>query len=157
MAPSVGYKNYTHTHCAGIYLIRNLITHDLYIGSSVKISKRWHAHRLSLRSGTHANPKLQSAWNKYGEYNFDFTIAEVLEDVELLIPREQDWIDWARASNINLYYIKDRADSPLGMKVSDETRLSLSAATTTVYLVALAGFAVAALTTYGTIRARRIR
>jgi hypothetical protein len=56
----------------GVYQIKNLVSGKSYIGSSNIIQKRWTQHRRELRAGIHFNPKLQNAWNKYGEENFKF-------------------------------------------------------------------------------------
>lgn len=75
----------------GIYKIRNIVNNKLYIGSSCRMQKRKTEHLYDLRRNKHHSPKLQNAWNKYGENNFVF---EVIEEVEKnLIIREQFWID----------------------------------------------------------------
>ena len=45
-----------------IYRIRNILTGKFYIGSSIDIERRWHEHRLHLRTDRHANKHLQNAW-----------------------------------------------------------------------------------------------
>lgn len=53
----------------GIYQIKNLETENIYIGSSINISRRISAHKYLLKKGTHHCTFLQRAWNKYGEEN----------------------------------------------------------------------------------------
>ena len=60
----------------GIYLIENKINHKKYVGQSSDIVLRWYHHKTDLRSNIHHNRHLQSAWNKYGEDNFEFSILE---------------------------------------------------------------------------------
>lgn len=81
------YKNAV----SGIYQIKNLCTGKVYIGSSRIVQRRWHDHRRNLRNGIHTNPRLQNAWNKYGESNFEFSIIESCP-VEHLLFREQFYI-----------------------------------------------------------------
>ena len=61
---------------SGVYQILNLINGKIYIGSSVKLSVRCAIHTKELRRNIHSNPKLQLAWNKYGEENFEFSVLE---------------------------------------------------------------------------------
>lgn len=56
----------------GIYLIRNMVTDQVYVGSACSFRNRWNRHRLELNKGIHINPKLQNSWNKYGEDAFVF-------------------------------------------------------------------------------------
>lgn len=77
----------------GIYQIRNLINGKSYIGSSMRIKYRWKQHEFRLKKGNHHSYKLQRAWDKYGEDNFEFKIIEVVDDVDLLIEKEQYWMD----------------------------------------------------------------
>lgn len=78
-----------HTRC-GIYCITTP-NGSQYIGSSIKIERRWHEHRSTLRHGKHHSERLQAAWNKHGAaLRFD-----VLEEcaAQELNGREQAWID----------------------------------------------------------------
>lgn len=61
-------------HITGIYKIENLINHKVYIGQSIDIYTRWFTHKEKLRKGTGHNKYLQSAYNKYGEENFEYSI-----------------------------------------------------------------------------------
>jgi group I intron endonuclease len=77
---------------AGVYRIRNLVSGRNYVGSARCIADRWKSHRHMLRHGQHHAVALQRSWDKHGEVAFAF---EVLEEclVELLLDREQHWID----------------------------------------------------------------
>ncbi len=66
-----------------IYRIRNLVNEKLYIGSSRWTQKRFNKHSALLNKGTHPNPHLQNAWNKYGKAAFVF---ELIEEFPLGIP-----------------------------------------------------------------------
>ena len=60
---------------SGIYSIRNVTSGKRYVGQSVDIKGRWfNGHRPALRSGRHSNPRLQNAWNKYGEDVFEHIV-----------------------------------------------------------------------------------
>ena len=76
----------------GIYMIRNVVNGKVYVGKSFDIKKRWANHRYELNKGIHVNNHLQSAWNKYGEDSFEFSIIEECSEDEL--------------SNKEIYWIK---------------------------------------------------
>ena len=90
---------------SGIYKITNKITNKFYIGSAVDIKTRWSVHKRRLKTNTHDNKHLQSAWNKDGIQNFLFEIIELCER-EILIPTEQKYLDeykcWDREIGYNI-------------------------------------------------------
>lgn len=87
---------------SGIYCIINLKNSKRYIGSSKNIRQRLWNHRALLRKRRHDNIHLQSAWNKYGEQNFDFYVIERCDE-SLLLEKEQSYIDTMKPEyNINL-------------------------------------------------------
>jgi group I intron endonuclease len=105
---------------SGIYQIRNLVNGKRYVGSAVNIRARWASHRYYLRSGKHHSDHLQSAWNKYGEDSFEFSVVEFCAREELLA-REQFHIDCGCDYNKS-----PTAGSPLGVKWSKEARDNVS-------------------------------
>ncbi len=113
-----------------IYIIKNLTTGKLYIGSAQVVKRRWRKHRESLRRGDHCNKYLQNAWDKYGEEDFKFEILEEVFKDEDLLSSEQKWLDKALAFKRELgYNICPNAGSPLGRKVTAQTRQKISQAT----------------------------
>lgn len=83
---------------SGIYKITNIKNNFYYIGSSVDISSRLCNHKSTLRKNTHNNPKLQNAWNKYGEHSFSFEIIELC-DPKKLYKIEQKYLNKIKNSN----------------------------------------------------------
>jgi group I intron endonuclease len=75
----------------GIYCIENIINNKKYIGSSKSCWRRVKEHFTDLRGNKHKCVYLQNAFNKYGEDKFIFSIVEVVEDLSILIPREDYW------------------------------------------------------------------
>lgn len=68
-----------------IYIIKNLQNGKKYVGQTVNIEKRIYEHFRRLKKNTHVNVKLQNAFNKYGEENFEVTYkAYTCEDKEEL-------------------------------------------------------------------------
>lgn len=84
-------------HC-GIYLITNQLTNKLYVGSSRNIKKRWNNHKQQLKKKKHSNIFLQNAVDKYGLNNFNFSIIEECEIVDL-ITKEVDWVTFFDSRN----------------------------------------------------------
>lgn len=76
----------------GIYKIINTINGKCYIGSSININNRWGKHKALLRHNKHENIKLQNAWNKYGEENFEFVVVKECEN-EILLEEEQNYLN----------------------------------------------------------------
>jgi len=111
---------------SGIYVIRNTINDRYYVGSTVDKRTRWAYHRWCLRRNKHPNPHLQSAWNLYGEDNFEFVwVQDVPEDQ--LLDVEQGWLD----TNENGYNIAKSAYAfALGVKWPEERKRRLSATKT---------------------------
>ncbi len=81
-----------NTRC-GIYAITTP-NGTQYIGSSIKIERRWHEHRSTLRHGKHHSDRLQAAWAKHGNA-LRFEVLEECAEHELNA-REQAWIDRLR-------------------------------------------------------------
>ena len=75
----------------GIYMIKNKVNGNVYIGQAVDIYERRKEHISLLRRGRHINNHLQRAWNKYGEDNFEFSIVEECDE-NALNDREIYWI-----------------------------------------------------------------
>lgn len=116
--------NYKHISLfSGIYQIKNNITGDLYIGSSVNIKKRFNAHKCNLRNGIHRNTKLQRSFDKYGEGAFEFSIILICEN-EFLISNEARLVkEFNPSFNLRVVVENNR-----GIKLSDETKRKMSIA-----------------------------
>lgn len=59
-----------------IYKIINQITLEKYVGQTTNFSRRKQNHVSALNNNHHPNPKLQNAWNKYGEKNFIWEVTQ---------------------------------------------------------------------------------
>jgi predicted GIY-YIG superfamily endonuclease len=62
---------------SGVYLFRNNITNDLYVGSSITLSKRMTSHFYLANSGKATNLVLARAMRKYELKNFSLGILEI--------------------------------------------------------------------------------
>jgi group I intron endonuclease len=65
---------------AGIYLIRNNISGNGYVGQSARMRKRIADHFNLLRRKVHPNQHLQHAFSKYGELEFSYDFEVLCED-----------------------------------------------------------------------------
>ncbi len=115
----------------GVYRIHNIKTDKFYLGSAAGIkgvAGRFSVHRSKLRANTHNNPKLQAAWNKYGEDAFVFEVIEQCSIKQCLV-REQWYLDnWLFASEDSNrfdqlgYNINRQATSRQGAILSKKTK-----------------------------------
>jgi group I intron endonuclease len=110
---------------SGIYLIYNLKNGKFYVGSSVNIKRRWICHKRDLQNGSHCNSHLQRSWDKYGQNAFGWIVIEPVQDINLLIQREQFWIVTLEACKDG-YNLNPTAGSCLGRKHSAEARAKMS-------------------------------
>lgn len=82
-----------------IYKITCLSTRKVYVGKTTQLFKRMKSHYFSLSYDCHYNKKLQNAFNKYGEQNFEYEVIysfvpiEYLSFMELSVMLSYDCID----------------------------------------------------------------
>lgn len=85
-----------------IYKIINTTNSKIYVGSAIYFAGRKGLHLFELRNNKHKNRHLQASFNKYGESSFIFERLEDLTNENLLIEREQYYIDTLKPQyNIN--------------------------------------------------------
>lgn len=106
---------------SGIYMILNLLNGKRYIGSAVNLRMRRHDHFSALRRGTHKNPHLQNAFNKYGENTFGWVGLEYIEDIESLLLWEDIYLKMYWPTGL-LYNHCPTAGSMLGFKHEKESK-----------------------------------
>ncbi len=109
----------------GVYKILNKTNNKVYVGSSINITKRKYVHFNKLSNNKHKNIKLQNAYNKYGKNSFLFKIIEYVEDKNLLLVREQYWIEYFNSVE-NGYNICKFAGHTLGYKHTKEAKKKIS-------------------------------
>lgn len=115
----------------GVYVIVNMIDGygTTYIGSSQDIKARWAQHKYLLGKGQHFNKHLQNAWFKYGDAAFEFDILEEVNDSELLLQREQRWLNEYLGQPTPIYNIAKDTTAPMrGHTFSEEHKRNLSEA-----------------------------
>jgi len=76
----------------GVYLIKNVVTNEYYIGGSSDLWKRKTQHFNYLKQNKHHCKRLQESYNKYGLDNFTHEMLETCT-IENLIIREQYYLD----------------------------------------------------------------
>lgn len=105
-----------------IYMIRNTVNGNTYIGSSINFKSRKREHINDLIKNKHHSIALQRAFNKYGSESFCFEILEHVPNRENLINREQHYMDTMNPK----YNICKKAYSLLGFKKSKEDNMKNS-------------------------------
>lgn len=112
---------------SGVYGIYNTINGKIYVGSAIKLHRRYVDHVYFLNLGKHHSVLLQRAWIKYGENAFEARVLEYVDDKNNLVEREQYWIDLTNSCNPSLgYNISPTAGSVLGTKHSEAAKLRRS-------------------------------
>lgn len=112
---------------SGIYVITNRENGKIYIGSSVNIKYRWAGHKSDLGKQKHHSKHLQRSWLRYGAGSFEFSVLEYVEDTELLIEREQHYLDKLRPYEREIGYNNCKlASSCLGFRHTEESKRKMS-------------------------------
>lgn len=111
---------------AVIYRITNMANDNFYIGSAESFPRREWQHKYDLKRGQHKNPRLQSAWNKYGEEMFVFEIIEEVPPNRTAFDVENTYlmkcVGQPDCYNINTDAIGMRT----GIPMSEESKAKLS-------------------------------
>ena len=111
-----------------VYSITNIKNKKQYVGSSNNYPLRWSRHKCDLQKNCHLNQYLQNAWNKNGASNFIFEILEEIQDENLLLEFEQQWIDklWPNVYNLNKNAAKppSRTGIPHTLKTKKKMRFA---------------------------------
>jgi len=121
-----------YSHAQGVYGLLNIVNDKIYVGSSCErrgVAKRLNEHKTSLRKGKHSNSYLQKAWDKHGEGSFQFVMIEEVELEDMLVEREQFWMDQFKSHDKKHgYNICKLAYSSRGRVMSEETKSKISEA-----------------------------
>lgn len=108
-----------------IYQIENLVTHESYIGQTINFKQRQKTHINQLKGNRHENPKLQNAWNKYGEQEFHFRVWEFeINSEEELNKLECEYIKKYDSLNNGYNLVEGGGKPPLHQKVKDDDVIS---------------------------------
>ena len=110
----------------GVYLIRNTTDGKVYVGSSIDIDKRWQSHVNQMKGNRHQNAHLQSAWKKFGQDAFEFTVIEFCPEGTLII-REVVWVEYYDSLNPDKGY---NLEYPDRRGHTEETKKKISASHT---------------------------
>lgn len=111
---------------AVIYRITNMSNGKYYIGSADSFARREWQHKYDLRRGAHKNPRLQAAWDKYGEEMFVFEVLEEVPDGQSPLQVEDIWLV-QHVGKAECYNINPSAESPRsGMLMTAESKAKLS-------------------------------
>lgn len=136
---SGSYNAFDEWNGAGIYMFSGTyksqtIAQPIYIGSSNNLSRRiQYQHLNDLRKDSHCNIPLQNSFNKYGEEQFVVWCLETVTNDNLLIEREQYWLEEYRPfadefNGFNVCKTAGKGPDNLGKKASDETKRKMSEA-----------------------------
>jgi group I intron endonuclease len=100
---------------SGIYIIRNILNNDFYVGSAVNFRRRFNLHISTLSRNSNPCKHLKNAIDKYNIRNFTFEIVKQVSK-EDLIKEEQKYIDLLKPP----YNISKTAGSTLGCNYGEK-------------------------------------
>jgi len=128
------FKDYTLAALAyrGIYLIRNKLTSEVYIGVSEKtFSRDWFQEVDTLTKNKHTNLKLQTSWNNYQVIDFEFCRVQIFQPkdntkLKALYMSEQLWIAFYINNGIPVLNnsFKNLCSFEIGMYLNDKAKSS---------------------------------
>lgn len=103
---------------SGVYIFINNITEELYVGSSINLTKRMVSYYYYYNSDKPSKSIILRAMKKYGLENFSLGIIEFCpKDSKICLKLEQKWIDYYKPK----YNILTMAGNSFGYKHSIET------------------------------------
>jgi len=102
-----------------IYQITNTATGRFYVGSAKNLRRRLSAHRLQLKY------LIGRAIQKYGWEAFQVSILEEVDDPQMLIVREQYWLDKLQPFPPHGYNMCRTAGSSMGRRWTEEQRAKI--------------------------------
>jgi len=110
-----------------VYYITSLSTGRVYVGSTTRTTKQRFAEHLHyLRKNTHHSKHLQRIFNKYGEADLAFSVAQVCDECEDLLAAEQAHIDKNITIALNTAPVSDSIyaahHANRGRKMTDEEK-----------------------------------
>lgn len=110
-----------------IYTIENTVNGRLYVGRTNNPDMRKRGHFSELRRGVHGNPKLQNAFNKYGEAAFKFNVVESCES-EAIRDKEQEWFNKFNRDTSFLYncHFETHGGPICARPLSEDTKAKIS-------------------------------
>jgi group I intron endonuclease len=107
----------------GVYKITNSHNGKVYIGSSNNIGIRWNKHLSLLRNGKSKQKLMQKDFDRHGESLFSISILEKINVEKERFEREDFYIEKFKSYNEEFgYNTHQKSTSPVGRKVSEETR-----------------------------------
>lgn len=84
---------------SGVYVFINNITKELYVGSSINLTKRMVSYYYYYNSDKPTRSIILRAMKKYGLENFSLGIKEFcIQDPQICLKLEQKWIDYYGAA-----------------------------------------------------------
>lgn len=115
-----------------IYTITCSENGKTYVGSTMRYPRqRWLEHLHHLRKGKHRSRYFQHSYSKHGEESLTFRVVEHVEDLNMLLAREQFHIWRVEGSCLNSAEVSDSVHcariANTGRKQSDSERALRSA------------------------------
>lgn len=118
-AQTLPYRSQAPIVC-GIYTIRNPVTGNFYLGSSVDVYRRLRAHIQELRGRRHHSYRMQNLWTAKGEGCLEFCVDLLLDCRQEALAIEHQILQTAKPE------YNSSTDAYTGMKGRSHTPESLA-------------------------------
>ena len=107
---------------SGVYVLINTVNHQIYVGSSVDIDRRWGEHLDELRRGVKTK-RWQQDYAEHGEAAFLFQVLERCECVKrVLLAIGQYYLDTMQPFGDRGYNQSKKAGSNMGFRHTAESK-----------------------------------
>lgn len=90
---------------SGIGVLKNLKNDKEFVFKSFDLEKQWGLYQTQLNLNIHHNVDLQKDWNDLGSTNFEFIIAEEIDDEFIMIEEFDDYL--SDSNNYNSFDVSD--------------------------------------------------
>lgn len=120
----MSYNYEENKDLCGVYGLICIVNNKIYIGStSTKFSYRKSDHYSRLRNGKHTK-SIQKDYDMYGEESFVFDILFVSDNVQCIISKEIELIDYYKKLGIS--YNAHPGGEIVGNRATEKTKLKMS-------------------------------
>ena len=90
-----------------IYIIRNQLNNQVYIGSTMlSLKRRFRLHYNSMYDNKKKNPMYRDMWRNFKLFNISLLCEYEMEERKELFAVEKDWIKYYVENNYDCYNIR---------------------------------------------------
>jgi hypothetical protein len=84
----------------GVCKLENIVTREIYVGSSLSLQNKLMTLYTALARGQHKYAPLQESWMRHGPQSFRFSVLELVKDRYAVELCEAKWLNELNAQSI---------------------------------------------------------